>query len=224
MNMPPKESLAHIGLFPSEQELITKFFPLPPAKILDIGFGYGRELVPLDEMGYDIDAIEIIPEAIAHVKATYPLRARLQEMSAEHLMFSEAKFDAVLFPFNGIDYLFPESSRDRAIAEMYRVLKPGGIALLTSHNWLPFLVRPNMRRLEALSSKLRSRLPHHYFRWQNEEGMLTMYAALPMGQRRHFMSFGFEVLQVYAKGRTQSSWITFNAAWPYYVLRKPIVP
>jgi len=39
------------------------------------------------------------------------------------LSFKNESFDCVLFSFNGIDYIFPESERLRALKEINRILK-----------------------------------------------------------------------------------------------------
>jgi len=213
-------ALKKIGFFDAEHYLIERHFPKPPARVLDIGFGYGRELLPLDEMGYDIDAIEVIPETIEYIKQ-YPLRARIHQMSATDLHFPDGSFEAVIFPYNGLDYIVPEASRDQAIREIYRVLKPGGIFILSSHNWIPFLLHPNIGRIRALLSRLiHWSMPKHYLRWKNEEGMLTLYVASPKTQIAHFNEMGFDLLEIHGKGSSDLAWVSRHVAWPYFALSK----
>src|SRR3989344_5083903 len=62
-------------------------------------------------------------------------------MSATNLDFPDSYFDCLFFSFNGIDYIYPESRRFEALKEAYRVLKPGGIFILSSHNKASYFFR-----------------------------------------------------------------------------------
>src|SRR3989338_8328332 len=55
-------------------------------------------------------------------------------MDAAQLDFPNNHFDYALFSFHGLDYLFPEEQRTRALHEIHRVLKPGGLFAFSSHN------------------------------------------------------------------------------------------
>ncbi len=56
----------------------------------------------------------------------------VHEMDACHLAFPDASFDTVFFPFHGIDYIYPDIYV--AVREARRVLKPGGVFIMSSHN------------------------------------------------------------------------------------------
>ena len=62
-------------------------------------------------------------------------------MPADLDFAADNSYDFVLFSYNGIDHLeLPE--RERALSEMKRVLRPGGIMAFSSHNanFLPVVV------------------------------------------------------------------------------------
>jgi len=63
--------------------------------------------------------------------------------------FPDASFHAVVFAFNGIDYVLPDECRRSCLGHIRRVLKPGGVVIFSSHNPRSVLVRPswNQERL-----------------------------------------------------------------------------
>jgi SAM-dependent methyltransferase len=70
--------------------------------------------------------------------------------------FSDGSFDAIVFAFNGLDYLFPEEQRWKCLRECKRVLRPGGVFVFSSHNPRSIFVRPawDRERLRAFAGKL----------------------------------------------------------------------
>jgi SAM-dependent methyltransferase len=95
-----------------------------PLCILDAGCGTGYNLVQLGRFGHAV-GVDLAPEAIAFcrergVKAT---RASLLR-----LPFAEAAFDLVV-SFDVIYHAWVEDDR-AAVAEMVRVLRPGGLLLV----------------------------------------------------------------------------------------------
>lgn len=98
------------------------------ARVLDIASGRGAVLFPAAERvgaGGEVVGIDLA-DAMAHATseeaATRGLKARVSVMDAEELSFPDASFDYVTCGF-GIMF-FPD--QDRSLAQMRRVLKPGG--------------------------------------------------------------------------------------------------
>jgi len=96
-------------------------------------------------MGFDMVGVDILASMIEAGKQRYP-HLNLQVGDARMLRsFSDETFDAVLFLANGLDFIYPEEGRQTALEEMWRVLKPGGTLIFTSHNafcvlpWPPLL-------------------------------------------------------------------------------------
>lgn len=90
-------------------------------RLLDIGCGSGLMLrhLPIGSVGIDVN-----PRNVARAKRYAPL-ADVRLGDAEHLSFSAASFDGVIITEVLEHLVFPE----RAVSEIVRVLRPGGICL-----------------------------------------------------------------------------------------------
>jgi ubiquinone/menaquinone biosynthesis C-methylase UbiE len=104
------------------------------ARVLDIASGRGAVLFPVAErvgVGGEVVGIDLA-EAMAHATnaeaASRGLNARVSVMDAEELTFPDGFFDCVTCGF-GIMF-FPD--QDRGLAQMRRVLKPGGCLAIST--------------------------------------------------------------------------------------------
>lgn len=122
-------------------------------RVLEVAVGTGRNLAH-----YHRDAtlagVDLSPEMLARAKehaAELGREADLREGDAAHLSFPDASFDTVVCALS----LCSIPDAERAIAEMHRVLVPGGQVLLLDHigsSWPPlyaaqWLVEQLTRRL-----------------------------------------------------------------------------
>lgn len=89
-------------------------------RVLEVGCGQGHLTKALAERGVDIVGIDANPRA-AEIAAT----ARVRHMRAESLGFDDETFD-VIVSVHAIEHIPP---LEEALAEMARVLKPGGTAV-----------------------------------------------------------------------------------------------
>jgi SAM-dependent methyltransferase len=102
-------------------------------KLLDIGIGGGRTTGFLLEISSDYTGIDYTPECVSAARQRYP-DANLLCCDARDLRgFADATFDFVLFSFNAIDYMIHED-RLNCLAEINRVLQPGGFFMFSTHN------------------------------------------------------------------------------------------
>lgn len=105
------------------------------AQVLDVATGKGAVLVPaveaLGSLGHvtGVDLSEaMVREAAEEISRRGLENVEVFQMDAEYLHFPDASFDCVLCGF--AIFFFPQL--DRALAEMHRVLRPGGrIAIAT---------------------------------------------------------------------------------------------
>ena len=120
------------GLDAAESALVERFLPAG-ASVLDLGCGNGRVAIALAQRGYGVEGIDISPSMVEEARAAAAalgIDARFRIADAVSLPQSENEFDAVVYGDNGIGHL----TRDGKIAcllEVRRVLKPGGVALLS---------------------------------------------------------------------------------------------
>ena len=101
--------------------------------ILDVGVGGGRTATWLQLLSDDYVAIDNSPEMVALCKRREP-QLDVRVADARNLAeFDDRSFGFVLFSFNGVDLV---GHRDRAVvlAELWRVLRPGGIVVLSTLN------------------------------------------------------------------------------------------
>ncbi len=107
---------------PDHLDIVDKLLVLPPGtRVLEVGAGAGHLTKHLAARGVDIVGIDVNPQA-PEVAGT----ELIQEMSADAMRFADEEFDAIV-SFHAIEHI---PALDRAAAEMARVLKPGGKALL----------------------------------------------------------------------------------------------
>lgn len=100
-------------------------------EVLEVAIGTGRNL-PFYPAGVQITGLDLSPAmlAIARTRADELARpVELAEGDAHALPYEDARFDTVVCTFS----LCNIPDERRALAEMYRVLRPGGRLILTDH-------------------------------------------------------------------------------------------
>lgn len=105
----------------------------PGGRILDVGCGYGRVAILLALCGFDVVGIDIcLPfvEVARQRAAQAGATVRIEHQNMCSMTLPEASFDVVLCLWSAFRELLEPEEQSRALAGMYRVLKPGGWALL----------------------------------------------------------------------------------------------
>lgn len=208
-------------LCPPENDAIRNYFSIDSKKfVLDLGCGTGRTTKPLMDIGLQPIGIDISDKMIHEAKLRFPDIDFLIGDASE-LNFKNETFDYVLFSFNGLDYIYPESKRIMALKEIHRVLKPEGIFIFSSHNSIPlfsknpffyywlikFIVKNTIRKTMFAKYKIDP----------GTIGDLNTYFINPFRQKKQLLECGFKLIEI--KGFFKSKAKLFET-WPYYIAKK----
>ena len=120
-------------------------FPVQPGeRVLDLGCGAGRHAFQVFRLGADVVAFDRDGAELAKVRALFAAmakegeapafaRARTVRGDALYLPFPDATFDRVI----AAEVLEHVPDDEAAMAELVRVVKPGGAIAVTVPRWLP---------------------------------------------------------------------------------------
>lgn len=129
-------------------------------KILDVGTGPGIVANLLAELGHDITGIDasegMLKKAVENSAALHHSMEFIQG-DGENLPFSDGSFDAVVNRY--VLWTLPDPKR--ALAEWWRVLKPGGRVVIIDGTWYDRRNKPLSRRLWQSLSVLLVVLTEH---------------------------------------------------------------
>lgn len=117
-----------------------------PGRILDIGCGNCRNLLPFAKAGFECWGVDFSNEMIKNARKfceSNNIEINLQQAKAERMPFESWHFDYCL-NIASLHNIENAEQRKIALFEMRRVLKPGGKALITVWNKLQwqFLFKP----------------------------------------------------------------------------------
>lgn len=120
--------------------------------LLDVGVGGGRTVPMLTAISADYTAVDYTPELVSVCRENHP-GAHVFHMDARDMSaFSDNSFALVMFSFNGIDAVDYEG-RMAILREFVRVLRPGGIALFSTHNLHGPSYRENLGRFVRMPER-----------------------------------------------------------------------
>jgi SAM-dependent methyltransferase len=103
--------------------------PTTGGKVLDVGCGSGVVLARMQELGWDVDGVEVDPGGVAAARAR---GVRVQQGSLTDAKFPDNHFDAV-HSAHVIEHVYDPVA---LLKECFRVLKPGGKLVLLTPNTL----------------------------------------------------------------------------------------
>lgn len=106
------------------QEILHRYLPGPPARLVDVGGGAGIHAVPLLEAGFDVTLVDPVPLHVDQAREAGVARATVGDALA--LPLDDGAADAALL-LGPLYHLTEERDRHRALVEARRVVRPGGV-------------------------------------------------------------------------------------------------
>jgi SAM-dependent methyltransferase len=118
-------------------QLIDAMGGLRGRRLLDVGSGNGAQTLRVLDRFDEVVALDVVAEHLAELVAHLPAGANCRTVlyDGDRMPFADAEFDAVL----SIETLEHVRDEQRTLAEMYRVLAPGGTLVISVPNkWWVF--------------------------------------------------------------------------------------
>jgi len=215
---------------------ISKYFS-PAARILEAGCGSGRYVKYLYDRGYDCAGIEYSKATVAKVKTKWP-ELDVIEGDVEKMPYPDNAFKAII-SIGVIEHF--EEGPEKVLAEMKRILEPGGVALITVPclNWLrrlkgPFCGITRMFRANPFLRKVFRKKPFDFCGWNlyssryryhvyPEWGDFYEYRFTPAQFRRILQDAQFSILESIPIHQTDGLYHEFGRLFARYVHCKFIV-
>jgi glycogen(starch) synthase len=124
------------GLYERKRDAVLESFAArPPMRLLDVGCGPGRLTAPLAAR-HELTGCDISPAMLEEARLHCPEGVRLVEADARALPFADGEFDGAL----ALDLLAHLPELDAGLAELARVVAPGGPLIFDTSNAAPWWV------------------------------------------------------------------------------------
>lgn len=185
--------------FLSTLRLIGSYFP-PGGNVADIGSGPGRYAFELALRGYRVSLLDLSDQLLGEARRILTagglqahefVQGDAQDLSA----FASDAFDAALL-LGPLYHIVNAGGRELALAELRRVLKPGGVAIAAYMNsW--GMLRTGVADLPGWyqdPEKIRSLLHERACSAAELSGFTEAYWSTPPAALREVKAAGFEVL------------------------------
>jgi ubiquinone/menaquinone biosynthesis C-methylase UbiE len=141
------------------ERLLFDCYLKPGSVILDLGVGGGRTTAYLAGRASHYVGIDYAEAMIEACQAKFPNLEFKVADAADLSAFRDESFDAVVFAFNGIDFVLPGKARRACLEHIYRILKAQGVLIFSSHNPRAVLVWRgwNRDRLQGIAREFSGR-------------------------------------------------------------------
>jgi SAM-dependent methyltransferase len=222
------------------EELIFQRWIQPGSAVLDLGIGGGRTTGALSRIAGRYIGLDYSQGMVEACRTRYPQLEFRHGDATDLSQFEDRLFDVVVFSFNGIDLIRTGEGRSKCLREVARVLKPGGIFIVSSSCARAIGVWPYLKTARGVqipwriayslyaSARLAARHLRHSAFWKGSgyvhdpvHGGLVHYASTPRTFVPQVKLAGFEVVDVVPGPylNVQAIWLT---RWYYYACRRPL--
>jgi SAM-dependent methyltransferase len=116
---------------------VIAHLPPPPAEVLDLGVGTGRELGALQDAGYEVTGLDVSPAMLAQcARRARPVRL-LEADLWSRLPFDDASVDAVIALHGTLAHPPERAAYGRLASELGRIVRRGGafVAEVPARSW-----------------------------------------------------------------------------------------
>lgn len=112
-----------------EYRVMKRYLSMLPsgAKILDGGCGLGDWVLALDAQGFDVTGVDISRKTVMQLQTRFP-QSKFEVGDIRNMNCDDASFDAY-FSWGVFEHF--EAGPQDCLREAYRVLKPGGVLLIS---------------------------------------------------------------------------------------------
>lgn len=168
----------------------------PNQKVLDIGCGTGRlyQIFAKFQDSLDYVGLDQSEGQLEEAKRDFPNNKYVQAEMTK-LSFEGSSFD-LIFCIATLHHLPDETTREEALSEMYRVLKPGGRVFMTNWNLYSDSAKKTVEKGKWEETEGEFRVP-----WMNPQGEIVgeryYYGFTPEYLQKIFETAGFVVEENY---------------------------
>ncbi|RLF05477.1 MAG: hypothetical protein DRJ64_05560 [Thermoprotei archaeon] len=198
---------ARDGPWPSTRRFLSRFGKRGVKRALDVGCGSGRHIKPLLSVAERVTAVDIseemIKEAIKGLTDEERERVDFLVADARSLPLEDEHFDIALMVAT-LHHISPRGERLRALEELRRVLKRGGIAEITV--WWRGAERFKKGRVRWINGEEGDAMVP--WRWGLDKEVERFYHLYELEEfKEDIVKAGFEIVEIGRDGENIYSWV-----------------
>jgi ubiquinone/menaquinone biosynthesis C-methylase UbiE len=204
------------------RDIFSRYLPVPPAIVLDVGGGPAVHSYWLAERGYLVHLVDIVPAHIElaqamHGQHSYKLQS-IQLGNACNLTFESESVEAIIM-LGPLYHLTKRNDRIKALQEAFRVLQPGGILLAGAISRYIPLVKVLTRNLldqRSMSIARQTAYTGQHRPDPDQDFFTTAFFHHPSGLEREIKQAGFEhCITLAVEGPARLLGDRFNERWSH---------